>query len=85
MDPESLTIKSYEYRIDIGYQTLQRVAENREHGIKVLVAIGGFEDSHSDKYGRLLSNATARQQFIGSVVQFIKRYNFDGLELDLEV
>lgn len=84
MDPESLTIKTYDHRIDIGYQTLRRVAEKREHGIKVLVAIGGFEDSFSDKYGRLLSNVNARRKFIESVVEFIKKHNFDGLELDLE-
>lgn len=64
---------------------MRRIAENRAHGIKVLVAIGGFEDSFSEKYGRLLSNANARRQFTESVVEFIKRYNFDGLELDLEV
>lgn len=85
LDPESLTIKSYEYRIDIGYQSLRRIAENRKHGIKVLVAIGGFEDSFSNKYGRLLSNADARRKFIESIVKFIKEHNFDGLELDLEV
>lgn len=85
LDPESLTIKSYEYRIDIGYQSFRRIAENRQHGIKVLVAIGGFEDSFGSKYGRLLSNANNRRTFIKSVVEFIKKYNFDGLELDMEV
>ena len=64
---------------------MKRIAENRQHGIKVLVAIGGFEDSFKDKYGRLLSNVNARRKFIASVVEFIKKYNFDGLELDLEV
>lgn len=85
LDPESLTIKTYEHRVDIGYQTLRRVADKREHGIKVLIAIGGFEDSFSDKYGRLLSNGNNRRKFIESVVEFIKRHNFDGLELDFEV
>lgn len=85
LDPESMKMKSYEYRIDFGYQSLRRIAENRQHGIKALVAVGGFEDSFSDKYGRLLSNANNRRTFVESVVEFIRKNNFDGLELDLEV
>jgi chitinase len=48
------------------------------------VAIGGWNDSAGEKYSRLANNPTARQKFIDNVIQFIKKYDFDGLDLDWE-
>lgn len=53
-------------------------------GKKVLVAIGGWNDSAGDKYSKLVNNPAARRKFITHVIQFIEKYGFDGLDLDWE-
>lgn len=62
----------------------ERVAAYRGKGKKVLMAIGGWNDSAGDKYSRLANNASARRKFIMHVIQFIEKYGFDGLDLDWE-
>lgn len=47
--------------------------------------IGGGSDSVAGKYGRLLSDAQARSNFVTTATAFVQKYNFDGLDLDLEV
>lgn len=53
-------------------------------GVKVSVAIGGWNDSQGDKYSRLVNNPTARRRFVENVLKFLDKYNFDGLDLDWE-
>lgn len=56
----------------------------KKKGIKVLIAIGGWNDSAGDKYSKLVNNPTARRRFVTHVVDFIESNNFDGLDLDWE-
>ena len=56
----------------------------KKYGIKVNVAIGGWNDSEGDKYSRLVNNPSARRKFVDHVIGFIEKYNFDGLDLDWE-
>ena len=51
---------------------------------KVLLALGGWNDSKGDKYSRLVNNAAARAKFIEHAVRFVEENNFDGLDLDWE-
>jgi chitinase len=53
-------------------------------GKKVLIAIGGWNDSAGDKYSRLVNNPAARTRFIKHVMEFMEKHNFDGLDLDWE-
>lgn len=85
LDPVALTIKTHDPWADIDNKFYERVTAYRQKGIKVLIAIGGWNDSTGDKYGRLLSDANVRRNFITSTVTFIEKYKFDGLDLDLEV
>ena len=62
----------------------ERVAALKSKGIKVLMAIGGWNDSAGDKYSRLVNSPSARQRFIENVIQFIEKYGFEGLDLDWE-
>ena len=50
----------------------------------MLIAIGGWNDSEGDKYSRLTRNKHSRDKFNNIVVEFIKKHNFDGLDLDWE-
>ena len=46
--------------------------------------MGGWKDSATDKYSRLVNDPSARSKFISHVVTFIKDHGFDGLDLDWE-
>lgn len=61
-----------------------KVIAYKAKGIKVLIAIGGWNDSLGDKYSRLVNNPEARARFIANVIQFIEKWGFDGLDLDWE-
>lgn len=62
----------------------ERVTMLKAKGVKVLIAIGGWNDSLGGKYSRLVNSAAARKKFIDHVIQFILKHNFDGLDLDWE-
>ncbi|ENN70443.1 hypothetical protein YQE_12947, partial [Dendroctonus ponderosae] len=76
LDPNSLTIKPHDSWADID--------NGKSKGIKVLIAIGGWNDSLGDKYSRLVNNPGARAKFISNVIEFIEQWGFDGLDLDWE-
>ena len=61
-----------------------RITSFKDNGVKVMIALGGWSDSDSDKYSRLVSDPTARQTFIDNAITFIETYKFDGLDLDWE-
>ncbi|KAJ8878485.1 hypothetical protein PR048_019063, partial [Dryococelus australis] len=84
LDGTSLTIKPHDSWADIDNNFYQKVTDLRKKGLKVLIAIGGWNDSLGDKYSRLVNNAAARSKFVEHVVQFIEQHNFDGLDLDWE-
>ncbi len=60
------------------------VSKKNKKGRKVLLALGGWNDSAGDKYSRLVSSSDTRAAFIKHAVEFLKKYNFDGLDLDWE-
>lgn len=62
----------------------EKVTAWKSRGIKVTLAIGGWNDSAGDKYSRLVNSAAARARFNAHVIEFILKHNFDGLDLDWE-
>ncbi|XP_041566012.1 probable chitinase 10 isoform X1 [Drosophila elegans] len=84
LNRENLTIQPHDSWADLDNKFYERVVAYRQRGTKVTVAIGGWNDSAGDKYARLVRNAKARGRFIRHVLDFIERYNFDGLDLDWE-
>lgn len=56
----------------------------KSRGTKVLLGLGGWNDSAGDKYSRLVNNPIARKAFVVHAVDFIEQYNFGGLDLDWE-
>lgn len=59
-----------------------KVTAQKEKNVKVLLALGGWNDSKDDKYSRLVSSPAAREQFIHHALRYLVKYNFDGLSLD---
>lgn len=53
--------------------------------LKVLIAIGGWNDSQGSRYGPMLTDPQKRRNFVQKAKEYVKKYNFDGLDLDLEV
>lgn len=84
LDGSTLTIKSHDSWADIDNEFYKKVVEFKTKGIKVLIALGGWNDSAGDKYSRLVNNPQARARFIADVLEFIEKWNFDGLDLDWE-
>ncbi len=56
----------------------------KNHGLKVTIALGGWNDSLGPKYSNMVNNPAARAKFISHVIDFIEKYEFDGLDLDWE-
>ena len=62
--------------------------KQRHPGIKTMIAVGGW--SHNDpgpmqkRFSEMAGSRTNRQTFAKSVVQFLRTYGFDGLDLDWE-
>lgn len=52
-------------------------------GLKALIAVGGGGEG-AQKYSDLVSSKDRRDTFIRSLVGFIKRYQFDGVDMDWE-
>lgn len=85
LDPNTYTIKIHDKWADVDNHLYQKVTDFRKRGVKVTVALGGWNDSLGAKYGRFLTDANLRRKFVTNALDFIKKYNFQGLDLDLEV
>ncbi|XP_066908386.1 chitinase-3-like protein 1, partial [Halyomorpha halys] len=60
----------------------KRVAQLREKGPAIMLAVGGWTDSIGEKYSKMVSSGSSRRSFINSVVAFLRRYEFSGLSLE---
>lgn len=65
-----------------GYERIVRLKDRYPH-LKVTIAIGGWNEG-SENYSKLAADPMRRSRFVQSAVQFLKKYNFDGLDLDWE-
>merc|ERR550532_3760116 len=89
LNGNSLLVKSHDPYADMsdgysGKDMYRKVTEFKKHGIKVTLALGGWNDSKGDKYSRLVNSPAARARFIEDVIAFIEKHDFDGLDLDWE-
>lgn len=84
LNRDKLTIQPHDSWADLDNNFYERVVAYKKKGVKVTVAIGGWNDSAGDKYSRLVRSAAARERFIRHVIDFIEKHGFDGLDLDWE-
>ena len=58
------------------------MAKKANPNVKVLLSLGGWTDSGSDKYSRLVSDSNAIANFAKKAVQKLAEHDFDGLSLE---
>lgn len=83
LDPQTLTIRPSNPKNDMTDGFYKQITDLRKKGIKVLIAMGGLSDSVGGKYDRLLTDANASRKFIASVMDFMHKNNFDGLDIEV--
>ncbi|OAD55383.1 putative chitinase 2 [Eufriesea mexicana] len=87
LNSTSWTIRSLDPGLDIqdGIGNYKKITNLRQKNprLNILLAIGGWNEG-SKNYSMLASSPERRNIFINSVVNFLKKYGFDGLDLDWE-
>ncbi|KAF2360545.1 Glycoside hydrolase family 18 catalytic domain [Trinorchestia longiramus] len=85
MNESTYEMQVFDSWLDIELEGYQKFVALKEQNpdLKVLLAIGGWSDG-SEKYSNMVSSQASRDTFVQSALSFIKRYSFDGLDLDWE-
>lgn len=78
------TIEIADNWADIGEHFYQQVVALTTKDRKVLLSIGGYNDSQGSKYSVMIADSKTRKAFVKSVVAFLTLYGFDGLNFDWE-
>ncbi|XP_014258890.1 probable chitinase 2 [Cimex lectularius] len=89
LNPSNWTIMSLDPYNDLeenfgkgNYKKMTALKKSHPH-LKVTLAIGGWNEG-SANYSKLAEDPNRRRIFIESVLEFMKLYDFDGLDLDWE-
>lgn len=60
---------------------LIEILKYKECGVKIVLSIGGWG---ADGFSDAVSTVQNRKKFINSIIELIKKYDFDGIDLDWE-
>nr|QCI31492.1 chitinase [Grandidierella japonica] len=84
LDSSKYLIKPHDTWADFDNKFYEKVTALKARGVKVLIAIGGWNDSAGSKYSDLVNDPNKRKEFNKHALEFVENNNFDGLDLDWE-
>ncbi|WP_245814191.1 glycosyl hydrolase family 18 protein [Cystobacter ferrugineus] len=67
---------------DSRLKSLVQTAHSR--GVKVLIAVGGWNDGNDSGFEQLAANASTRTAFVNNLVNFVTQAGLDGVDIDWE-
>ncbi|MFI6094486.1 glycosyl hydrolase family 18 protein [Lentzea sp. NPDC051213] len=89
-----LTHINYSFVLPNGNGTLQGVPDpgklqqlvslGHQNGVKVSIAIGGWNDGNDSAFEQMAGNAGSRTTFVNSLINLVNQYNLDGVDMDWE-
>ncbi|MCL5029982.1 MAG: glycosyl hydrolase family 18 protein [Bacteroidetes bacterium] len=68
--------------VDSWFLNPQLVQSAHQHGVKVIVSVGGYGGSNG--FSPMAADTSARRKFVANLVNFCLTNNFDGADLDWE-
>lgn len=79
MNDDEIHIEFHEFWTDFDEQFGKQVSTFKQRGIKVFLAVDGR--SIGETFSQIASGDSNRARFIDHAVDFLKKHNFDGLDL----
>ena len=70
--------------VSLGDTSLPEVMELKNHGIRVLMVIGGVSSDNLKALTVLSNKDDTRAKLVKSILDLVERYNFDGVDMDWE-
>jgi len=61
------------------------IAKAHAAGVKVLVSIGGGDGIQGPRFNKMAASESTRQAFVAHVRHFLRKYGYDGVDIDWEV
>ncbi|PWK81474.1 GH18 family chitinase [Lentzea atacamensis] len=62
----------------------QLVSLGHQNGVKVSIAVGGWNNGNDDNFEILAANANSRTTFVNALINVVNQYNLDGVDMDWE-
>jgi GH18 family chitinase len=60
------------------------VSQAHAQGVKVSIAVGGWNDGNDSGFEAMAGNAGTRTTFVNNLVNLVDQYNLDGVDIDWE-
>jgi chitinase len=60
------------------------VSSGHAAGVKVLIAVGGWNNGNDSAFESFAANSSYRTNFTNNMINFVNQYNLDGVDIDWE-